>query len=77
MKVRGDVLVMMLLVYVVIGISMMNVISPVPLHWLGILRHMTVVSITVPYTANNYVFSTTSKNSTCHLRTIVHRNSSS
>ena len=35
MKVRGDVLVMMLLVYVVIGISMMNVISPVPLHWLG------------------------------------------
>ena len=50
MKVRGDVLVMMLLVYVVIGISMMNVISPVPLHWLGILRHMTVVSITIPYT---------------------------
>ena len=52
MKVRGDVLVMMLIIYVAIGISMMNVISPVPLHWLGILRHMTVVSITVPYTDN-------------------------
>ena len=46
MKVRGDVLVMMLLVYVAIGISIINVISPVPLHWLGILRHMTVVSLT-------------------------------